>query len=146
MWKSSGVLKRFGNSQWLECLSNYSSTWAMSFLHFYSSNIPVIASSFVNLKFSRMQSSASWRSSTSSSNSSRQGFSEDAWKRYNRRIQEEYEDEMERIVSFLSSLSFIISYKGMACISDICKLAPDIFFLFLFLAPNLLPRMTWVKE
>ncbi|KAF3320472.1 DnaJ subfamily B member 6-A [Carex littledalei] len=52
---------------------------------------------WMSSQFNRMQSSASWRSSTSSSNSSRQGFNEDAWKRYNRRIQEEYEDEMERL-------------------------------------------------
>ncbi|XP_072991499.1 uncharacterized protein [Typha latifolia] len=50
---------------------------------------------WVYSQFSRMQQSSSWRNSTS--NSSRGSFREEAWKRYNRRMQEEYEEEMERV-------------------------------------------------
>lgn len=38
---------------------------------------------------------SSWKSSSGSS--SRSSFQEEAWKRYNRRMQEEYEEEMERV-------------------------------------------------
>ncbi|XP_010936198.1 uncharacterized protein [Elaeis guineensis] len=44
---------------------------------------------------SKLQSSSSWRNATSGSN--RGGFREEAWKRYNRRMQEEYEEEMQRV-------------------------------------------------
>ncbi|KAJ3697628.1 hypothetical protein LUZ61_001333 [Rhynchospora tenuis] len=52
---------------------------------------------WIGTQFNRMQSSASWKSSTGSGNSTRQGFSEEAWRRYNSRMQEEYEEEMERV-------------------------------------------------
>ena len=38
----------------------------------------------------------------------RTAFQEEAWKRYNKRLQEEYEEEMERVVSFL------VQYRSMA--------------------------------
>ncbi|OAY77257.1 uncharacterized protein LOC109705843 [Ananas comosus] len=50
---------------------------------------------WISTQFNRMQSSSSWKKTTS--NSSRGSFSEEAWKRYNRRMQEEYEEEMERV-------------------------------------------------
>ncbi|XP_077233934.1 chaperone DnaJ-domain superfamily protein [Tasmannia lanceolata] len=46
-------------------------------------------------QLNRSQSYSSWRSATSSSN--RSSFQEEAWKKYNRRMQEEYEEEMERV-------------------------------------------------
>lgn len=55
-----------------------------------------------------MQSSSSWKKTTS--NSTRGSFSEEAWKRYNRRMQEEYEEEMERVVS-VSPNKFVVSYE-----------------------------------
>ncbi|KAJ3672815.1 hypothetical protein LUZ60_006189 [Juncus effusus] len=48
---------------------------------------------WINSHLNRMQSSGgSWRTNTNRSN-----FSEEAWKRYNRRMQEEYEEELERV-------------------------------------------------
>lgn len=44
--------------------------------------------------------SQSWKGATG--RSFRSGFQEEAWKRYNRRMQEEYEEELERVVSFSS--------------------------------------------
>ncbi|KAK4571814.1 hypothetical protein RGQ29_030283 [Quercus rubra] len=41
------------------------------------------------------RSQSSWKGSSGSS--FRSSFQEDAWKRYNRRMQEEYEEEMERV-------------------------------------------------
>lgn len=52
-------------------------------------------------KFARSQSSRNGATGSSF----RSSFQEEAWKRYNRRMQEEYEEEMERVVSF--SLCFL---------------------------------------
>lgn len=49
------------------------------------------------------RSQSSWKGGTGGS--FRSSFQEEAWKRYNRRMQEEYEEEMERVVSFLSSFT-----------------------------------------
>lgn len=46
-------------------------------------------------KMSRSQSS--WKGATGGG-SFRTSFHEEAWKKYNRRMQEEYEEEMERVV------------------------------------------------
>ncbi|XP_006826675.2 uncharacterized protein LOC18421815 isoform X1 [Amborella trichopoda] len=43
-------------------------------------------------QMSRSQSYSSWKGATNNSS-----FREEAWKRYNRRMQEEYEEEMERV-------------------------------------------------
>ncbi|XP_059636263.1 uncharacterized protein LOC132278487 isoform X2 [Cornus florida] len=45
--------------------------------------------------FALTRSQSSWKGATGSS--FRTGFQEEAWKRYNRRMQEEYEEEMERV-------------------------------------------------
>jgi hypothetical protein len=52
-------------------------------------------------KLTRSQSS--WKGGSGSS--FRSSFQEEAWKRYNRRMQEEYEEELERVVS--SVLNFV---------------------------------------
>ena len=56
-------------------------------------------------KFVRSQSTRNGATGSSF----RSSFEEEAWKRYNRRMQEEYEEEMERVVSFslLASLNSI---------------------------------------
>lgn len=46
-------------------------------------------------KFNRFQSSRK------NGSAFRTSFQEEAWKRYNRRMQEEYEAEMERVVSLV---------------------------------------------
>lgn len=53
------------------------------------------------LQLTRSQSS--WKSGTGGS--FRSSFQEEAWKRYNRRMQEEYEEEMERVVRLPSVLT-----------------------------------------
>ncbi|KAG1366675.1 DnaJ subfamily B member 2 [Cocos nucifera] len=50
---------------------------------------------WVYTQLSKSQSSSSWRDATNGSNHG--GFREEVWKRYNRRMQEEYEEEMERV-------------------------------------------------
>ncbi|XP_052189476.1 uncharacterized protein LOC127799467 isoform X2 [Diospyros lotus] len=45
--------------------------------------------------FAMIRSQSSWKGATSGS--FRSSFQEEAWKRYNRRMQEEYEEEMERV-------------------------------------------------
>eukprot|EP00262_Sarcandra_glabra_P019733 TRINITY_DN7584_c0_g1_i2.p1 TRINITY_DN7584_c0_g1~~TRINITY_DN7584_c0_g1_i2.p1 ORF type:complete len:237 (-),score=40.47 TRINITY_DN7584_c0_g1_i2:268-978(-) len=45
--------------------------------------------------YTQLNRSESYRTATSSSN--RSSFREEAWKRYNRRMQEEHEEEMERV-------------------------------------------------
>lgn len=60
-------------------------------------------------KLSRSQSS--WKQGTSSS--FRSSFQEEARKKYNRRLQEEYEEEMERVVS---SFNHFVTFS-VACFS-----------------------------
>ncbi|KAJ6802068.1 uncharacterized protein M6B38_195085 [Iris pallida] len=47
------------------------------------------------IQFNKSQSNSSWK--TSHSRTSWGSYREEAWKRYNRRLQEEYEEEMERV-------------------------------------------------
>ncbi|CAH1443998.1 unnamed protein product [Lactuca virosa] len=49
----------------------------------------------VDWVYSQITRSQSWKGATG--RSFRSGFQEEAWKRYNRRMQEEYEEEMERV-------------------------------------------------
>jgi uncharacterized protein YukE len=52
-------------------------------------------------KLTRSQSS--WKGATGSS--FRSSYQEEAWKRYNRRMQEEYEEELERVVSSVNDFA-----------------------------------------
>lgn len=49
------------------------------------------------------RSQSSWKGGSGGGH--RTSFQEEAWKRYNRRMQEEYEEELERVVSFKILLS-----------------------------------------
>lgn len=52
-----------------------------------------------------------WKEGSGTSKSFRTYFQEEAWKNYNRRMQEAHEEEMERVVSFfLVNLSCWMSY------------------------------------
>lgn len=62
------------------------------------------------------RSQSSWR--TAKGGTFRTSFQEEAWKRYNRRMQEEYEEELERVVRkyyfillYFSSFAYFMSYK-----------------------------------
>lgn len=61
------------------------------------------------IKLSRPQSS--WKGASGSS--FRSSFQEEAWKRYNRRMREEYEEEMERVVSFKLYIVFVLFYPSI---------------------------------
>lgn len=61
------------------------------------------------------RSQSSWKGGSGSS--FRTSFQEEAWKKYNRRMQEEYEEELERVVSFHSNfyIGFQIYFSATIC-------------------------------
>lgn len=81
-------------------------------------HIDLVLKHFHLKKLTRPQSSKGGTGS-----SFRSAFQEEAWKRYNRRMQEEYEEEMERVVSFVSLLCVL-------SLSFIFKFSPSLLFSF----------------
>ncbi|KAG6502478.1 hypothetical protein ZIOFF_034757 [Zingiber officinale] len=68
---------------------------------------------WVYTQLSRLRSTSTWSNSTSSS--SHEGSKQEAWKRYYRRMQEEYDDERERVVSYSIHYSFL--HPSKSCVN-----------------------------
>lgn len=101
----SSLLAKSPQLFFMFCIGHYSFSFLFLFLVKIHVQAPNVFVKFWSLKVGRAQSAA--RRGTRGG-SFRTAYQEEAWRRYNKRMQEEYEEELERVVSLINSPFFLL--------------------------------------